>query len=134
VSGLLAAPLLLFMEPLLDFFDDDFVHGATVARILVVAQLFAAAAGPQQHVLIMTGHERPATLVMAAGTGINIVGCLIGIAFFGATGAALATMASIVFCNVALAITIYRRLDLMPGLMAFADRWRSRSAKPVAAE
>lgn len=134
VSGVLAAPLLLFMEPVLRFFGEDFVQGAGIARLLVFGQLIAAAMGPQQHLLTMTGQERLAALAMAVSAGLNIVGCLIGIELFGAIGAAVATTLVVVVWNAIMAVGIYRRLDLLPGLAwAVSERLRSRAARQVAA-
>lgn len=134
VSGILAAPLLLFMEPVLRFFGEDFVQGAGIARLLVLGQLIAAAMGPQQHLLTMTGQERLAALAMAVSAGLNIVGCLIGIALFGAIGAAVATTLVVAVWNAIMAVGIYRRLDLLPGLAwAVSERLRSRAQRQVAA-
>lgn len=133
VSGLLAAPLLVFMEPVLGFFGKDFVEGANIARLLVLGQLIAAAMGPQQHLLTMTGQERLAALAMGVGAALNVVGCLVGIHLFGALGAAVATTVVIVVWNAIMAVGIYRRLDLRPGLVwALSERLRSRAARQVA--
>lgn len=131
VSGLLAAPLLIFMEPVLRFFGDDFVQGAQIARLLILGQLIAAAMGPQQHLMTMTGQERAAAIALTVSAGLNVAGCLVGIKLFGAVGAAAATTLVIVIWNVIMAVSIYRRLHLVPGLVwAMSSRLRSRDARP----
>lgn len=121
-AAVLALPLLLLTEPLLRWFGEDFVACAPIAQILLIGQIFAAAAGPQQNLLTMTGNERAALATMIASAGLNIAGCAIGITLYGATGAAVATTATIVFWTVAMAVCIHRRLGLVPGLAAAIAR------------
>jgi O-antigen/teichoic acid export membrane protein len=113
---MLAVPLLIVLEPLLRWFGHDFVGAAHLARILMIGQIFAAAAGPHQNLLTMTGHERAAAVVMVATAVANLVACAIGVALFGVIGAAVACTAGIILWNVATAVCIYRRLGLIPGL------------------
>jgi O-antigen/teichoic acid export membrane protein/thymidylate kinase len=113
----LALPLLLLTEPLLRFFGDDFVATAPIARILIAGQIFAAATGPQQNLLIMTGHERAAATLIVIGAIMNVFGCAIGIALYGAMGAAVATAATNVIWNAAMAIYISKRLNMTAGLL-----------------
>lgn len=131
---MLAVPLLLALEPLLRWFGKDFIAAVHVAEILMIGQVFAAAAGPHQNLLIMTGHERLAAVVMVASAGANVAACAIGIALFGAIGAAVASTATMVLWNVAIAICVYRRLNLIPGLaVAISVRQISRNpAEPNA--
>jgi O-antigen/teichoic acid export membrane protein len=113
-----AIPLLLLAQPLLAWFGRDFVAGAPIVMILVLGQLFSAACGPQQHLITMTGHERIGATMLAVCAGSNFVGCLLMIDSFGMTGAALATRLALVAWNAAMGVFIYRRLHLMPGLIA----------------
>jgi len=113
----LALPLLLLTEPLLRFFGDDFVATAPIARILIAGQIFAAATGPQQNLLIMTGHERAAATLIVIGAIMNVFGCAIGIALYGAMGAAVATAATNVIWNAAMVIYISKRLNMTAGLL-----------------
>jgi O-antigen/teichoic acid export membrane protein len=123
----LALPLLLLTGPLLRLFGDDFAATAPIAQILVVGQILAAATGPQLNLLTMTGHERVAAAILVVGAIINIVACAISIAFFGAIGAAVATAATNVAWNAAMAIYIYKRVNMIAGLF-FAFREFRRPA------
>lgn len=116
-TTVLALPLLLLTEPLLRFFGEEFVAAVPIAQILVIGQIFAAATGPQQNLLTMTGHERAAATIMIIGATINITGCAIGIALFGAMGAAVATAATNVIWNTTMAIYIYKRVNVTAGLL-----------------
>ncbi|MBN8939921.1 MAG: polysaccharide biosynthesis C-terminal domain-containing protein [Rhizobiales bacterium] len=124
-SALLALPLLFLMGPLLRWFGEDFASGSRIAYILVIGQVFAAATGPQQSLLTMTGHERAAAALMIASAGLNILGCVLGIPRYGPIGAAMATTATMVAWNVAMAIYIHRHLGLVPGLVSGLG-WRRR--------
>jgi O-antigen/teichoic acid export membrane protein len=124
----LALPLLFLTEPLLLLFGHDFDETAPIAQILVFGQIFAAATGPQLHLLTMTGHERAATAIMVVGAIINVVACAIGIALFGTIGAAVATAATNVIWNAAMAIYIYKRLNMIPGLLLAVMEFRRPAA------
>lgn len=113
-----AVPLLLLAQPILLWFGRDFVAGAPVVVVLVLGQVFAAACGPQQHLITMTGRERAGATIFAACACSCFVACVLMISSFGMIGAAWATAGSLVCWNVAMAVFIQRRLHLMPGLVA----------------
>jgi O-antigen/teichoic acid export membrane protein len=98
-TACVAIPLLLLAQPLLAWFGRDFVAGAPIVTILVLGEVFAAACGPQQHLITMTGHERTGATMLAV--------C-----------AAFARTATLIAWNVAMGVFVYRRLRLMPGLVA----------------
>ena len=123
----LALPLLLLTEPLLRFFGDDFVAAAPITQVLIAGQVLVAAMGPQQSLLTMTGRERVAAALMVLGVLINVLGCVIGIALYGAIGAAVATAATNVIWNGAMAIYISKRVNMSAGLpFAIAEFWSTR--------
>ena len=113
-----ALPLLLLTPTLLGWFGPDFVAGAPIVTILVLGQLFAAAAGPQQHLITMTAHEGAGATIFAVCAASNFVASMLMINWLGMTGAALATTGALIAWNIAMAIFIYRRLQLLPGLVA----------------
>jgi O-antigen/teichoic acid export membrane protein len=113
-----AVPLLLLAQPLLAWFGRDFVGGAPIVTILVLGQMVAAACGPQQHLITMTGNERAGAGILAVCAAISFVSCLLMIGSFGMRGAALATMLTLVGWNVAMGVFIHRGLHLVPGLVA----------------
>lgn len=113
----LALPLLVFTEPVLRAFGGEFTSGALIARILVVGQLSAAAVGPQQQLLTMTGHERASAIMMSVAAIINVPGCILGISLDDTVGAAIATSATVVFLSICQAAYIRSRLGIHPGLI-----------------
>jgi O-antigen/teichoic acid export membrane protein len=117
-SACVAIPLILLAQPLLAWFGRDFVAGAPILTILALGQVFAAACGPQQHLITMTGHERAGAAILAVCAASSFAGCIFMIHWFGMTGAAFATTAALVGWNVAMGIFIQRSLRLVPGLAA----------------
>jgi len=123
----LALPLVLLTAPLLQFFGDDFVAAAPITQVLIAGQIFAAAMGPQQSLLTMTGRQRVAAGLMVLGVVINVFGCAIGIALYGAMGAAVATAATNLIWNGAMAIYISKCVHMSAGLpFAIAEFWSNR--------
>ncbi len=122
-----AVPLVAGAPLLLPLFGPEFLAAMPVLMVLVLGQLAAAAAGPQQHLLTMTGHERlGAALMTGAATGAVLGSALLSIPF-GMMGVAAAMSVSMVGWNVAMAVVVARRLHLRPGLACW-DGARSRDA------
>jgi O-antigen/teichoic acid export membrane protein len=113
-----AIPLLLLEQPLLAWFGRDFVAGAPIVTILVLGHVFAAACGPQQHLITMTGHERTGAAILAICAGSSFIACMLMIDSLGTTGVALVMTAALITWNVAMGVFIHKRLHLMPGLFA----------------
>lgn len=119
LSLLGAAPALIIYialgKPILHVvFGADYVAAWVPLVILAGGQFVNAAMGPVGLVLNMTGHERDTVWVMAASALLNVAlnGALIP--FFGMTGAATATAASLVFWNLMLALRVRKRLGFVP--------------------
>jgi O-antigen/teichoic acid export membrane protein len=112
-----AIPLLLLAQPLLAWFGRDFVAGAPIVTILVLGQMFAAACGPQQHLITMTGNERAGAAILSVCAASGFASCLLMIGSFGMTGAAFATMLTLVGWNLVMGVFIHRGLHLVPGLV-----------------
>ncbi len=122
----IGVPLMLLSGPLLRYFGKDFVSGEAVVIILVLGQIFAAACGPQQHLINMTGNERSGAMLLAVCAGLNLAVCLVTIKLFGLPGAALAMTGSLITWNIAMSVYIRRHLNLRLGLVAAFDRLMKR--------
>ncbi len=112
----ISIPLLASAPILLNWFGDDFGAAQPVLAVLLLGQLAAAAGGPQQHLLTMTGHEKQGAVLMAAASAAAIG---LGAAFYGAfgiIGAAAAYATSMAAWNIGMAIFLVRHLDIRPGL------------------
>lgn len=131
-SAILAFPVLIFAGPILRLFGQDFAEHAHVAQILVLGQLVAAAAGPQQNLLMMTGHERSTAAIMLVFAVLTFAACAIAGEKYGATGAAVATSGALVAWSLAMAVHIKMRLGIGPGV--FLPLGRSGAAREATAK
>jgi O-antigen/teichoic acid export membrane protein len=114
----IAAALFVLAEPLLAWFGAGYETGVPALRILLISQVMAASAGSQLYVMTMTGHERSATVLLVSCAMVNAGASAVLIGMFGLTGAAIGTAVSLVVWNVAMALFLWRRLNLLPGVLA----------------
>jgi O-antigen/teichoic acid export membrane protein len=116
----LAAVLILAAHPLLSrLYGSEYAEGASAMRILAFAQLVIVAGGPLGTVLDMSGFERINLLSMAAAVAVNVVLNLTLIPHYGITGAAAATLISVVFARCMLWYQVRIRLGLNAGILRF---------------
>ncbi len=115
----IALPMVLAAPLLLSLFSASFAAASPIVAVLVLGQVVAGAAGPQQHLMTMTGHE-------ATGARMHLGSALFGTALalalvpaFGVLGAAVATTAAMSVWNIAMAVFAFRQLGLRPGLLTF---------------
>ncbi|MDN4988572.1 oligosaccharide flippase family protein [Bradyrhizobium arachidis] len=119
LAGLCIATLLFVLaDPLLAWFGAGYEVGAPAIRILLIAQVLTASAGSQLYVMTMTGHERSAAVLLASCTIVNAGVSAVLISAFGLNGAAIGTAVSLVIWNAVMALFLWRRLDLLPGILA----------------
>jgi O-antigen/teichoic acid export membrane protein len=118
----IALVLAVLAGPLLNWFGPSVEDGVTALRILLLGQMLAASAGSQLYVMTMTGHERSAAALLVISAIANAIASAILTRFFGLTGAAVATSLSLVLWNTAMAFFLWRRLQLVPGVLALF-RW-----------
>lgn len=125
----IALPMALLGHFLLGWFGRDFGAALPILRILLIGQVVAAAAGSQTFLLTMTGQERSAAVLLVASTVGNVALTAALILLIGPLGAAIASTATLVASNVAMALMIWYKLGLRPGL--FACRNRSVALQPT---
>jgi O-antigen/teichoic acid export membrane protein len=65
----------------------------------------------------MTGNERSAAMLLIVSALGNVIVSAVLIRLFGLSGAAIATTTALIGWNVATALFIWRRLDLLPGVL-----------------
>jgi O-antigen/teichoic acid export membrane protein len=114
----IAAALFVLAEPLLAWFGAGYEAGVPALRILLISQVMAASAGSQLYVMTMTGHERSAAVLLVSCAIGNAAASAVLIGLFGLGGAAIGTAVSLVVWNVAMALFLWRRLNLVPGVLA----------------
>jgi O-antigen/teichoic acid export membrane protein len=110
-----AVPLMLAAPELLTLFGKDFAAGAPAVVILIFGQLVAAAVGPQQHMITMTGREAAGAAMQAGGALFSVALCFALAGPLGVVGAAAASSAGVIAWNAAMAVFVLKRLGLRPG-------------------
>jgi O-antigen/teichoic acid export membrane protein len=97
----LPALLLIFILPgfVLGMFGHEFRAGVTPLLLLTVGQFFNAISGSVGAILNMTGREKVLRNIIVLAAGLNIVLNYLLIPPMGMTGAALASMTSVIFWN-----------------------------------
>lgn len=116
-AACIALALWLLAEPLLAWFGRDFGAGVSALHILLIGQVFAADARLQVYLMTMTGHERSAAVLLIGSATANILISAALISLLGLTGAAIATTTILIVWNAAMALFVWRRLRLLPGVL-----------------
>lgn len=103
---------------LLGLFGPEFVMAETSLHILLVSQWVNVAAGSVGYLMIMTGHQRQATAVLAVAAIVNVMLNSVLIPRLGMEGAAVATASTVIAWNIALAWYLRRRTGLASSLFS----------------
>lgn len=101
----------------LGLFGAEYEAGALALRILTVAQLSNALAGPAGFLLSMTGHAKLAGKIVAVVAAANILLNAALIPRFGVAGAAVATGVSVIGWNIVFVLVARRRLGVASTFM-----------------
>jgi O-antigen/teichoic acid export membrane protein len=112
VSVALAAVLLVVPGLVLSLFGGDFGAGATALRLLVLAFVVNALAAFNGMVLIMRGQQQAAMRAALGCLVLDLVLCIALVPPLGATGAAIALLASITVRNVVNSVMVRRLIGV----------------------
>jgi len=96
----------------LGFFGNEYLVGAQVLKILSSVKIFSVIIGPVGILLVMTGHQKQAAIILAAATTIHVFLNLALIPQHGILGAAMSSMISVAFWNTAMAAYSIYKLKL----------------------
>jgi O-antigen/teichoic acid export membrane protein len=107
-SALAGAALIALGKPLLGLFGPEFVAAYPVMIILLAGILMRALAGPAQSLLIVTGHQGVAAVILGITVFINAGMNLLLIPRYGLPGAAAATAIAFAFESIATMIMARR--------------------------
>jgi O-antigen/teichoic acid export membrane protein len=119
---LAAIPLLLFGRELLGLYGADFIGAYPALLILLIGSLVNASTGVVGYLLALTGsHGRVATVTIVA-LAANLVANAILIPRYGATGAAIASVAAQLLWNTALVVQARRLTGVTSWLLAGTRR------------
>ncbi len=104
--------LIVFGKWFLLLYGEEFTAGSVALAILCFGQLINVSAGSVGLILVMTGHEKEASLGFGVGALVNILLNFLLIPKWSKEGAAVATAVSIVVWNVIMAWFVWKRLGL----------------------
>jgi O-antigen/teichoic acid export membrane protein len=125
-AACIALVLAVFAELVLRWFGPGFSEGVPALRILLLGQVIAASAGSQQYVMTMTGHERSAAAILILSACANAIFSVTLINLIGLTGAAISMTGALIVWNLTMALFLWRRLQLVPGMLALFRSPRAR--------
>jgi O-antigen/teichoic acid export membrane protein len=104
--------MIFFGRWFLLLFGQQFTEGTLALAILAGGQLVNVACGPVGTVMMMTGHERVTTRVMAISAITGLCASALLIRIWGLPGAAVGATASLVVWNVLLVLEAHRHLAI----------------------
>ncbi|MDC9724094.1 MAG: flippase [Urechidicola sp.] len=104
--------LFIFPEFFLSFFGEDYVVGANVLRILLVAQLTNVITGPVGPVFQMTGNQKKLQNFIIIALIVNIILSLLLVMHFNLEGVAFASAIGMMFWNVIGSMYLKRKLKI----------------------
>ena len=113
-----ASILVIFGKPLLSIFGREFLPAYTPLLILTASRVVEAYAGPVGQLLAMVGKHTLVAVLLVVPTIMNIALNFYFIPRFGESGAALATLISVIAWNVTLLIASGRKLGLDPSMFS----------------
>jgi O-antigen/teichoic acid export membrane protein len=119
VSLPLCIILIIWGREVLSLFGAEFSQGSHALVYLASAQLFSALAGSVGFIMIMTGHQHQANLILVVSAIVNIVANYFLIPEFGINGAAYATSISIVAWNLLMYLYTHRIVGLNPTILCW---------------
>lgn len=110
--------LMQWSEQILSLFGTQFTSGSEALIYLAGAQLFSALAGSVGFIMIMTGHQNQANLILIISALVNVVANYYLIPMFGINGAAYATALSIFTWNFFMYIYTRKKVGINPTVMS----------------
>ncbi len=105
--------VLVFGDVVLAFIGKEYTETVDLLAIIGCGQLINCFLGSTGTILDMTGHQKDHLTILVLGLAINLVLGLILVKPYGTYGVAIATVCSVLAWNVAGAILVHRRLNLI---------------------
>ena len=111
--------IVILAKPVLSYFGSDFLVGASSLIVLVIGQLIVAGAGSQLQILAMTGNQRISAQIILYCVVFGFITANIAVQYWGLFGVAVSTTASLFVWNLMMAIFLWKKLGLKPGIYGF---------------
>jgi len=100
----------IFSDFILGLFGEDFKQAWPLLFILLFGQLVSSLFGPVDFVLSMTGRQKELSIVVSIGAVATLILCPLLISFYGALGAAIATVIAILIWKLAAFAVVWSKL------------------------
>lgn len=117
-TGLIIIVLVLSGQWVLQIFGAEFVVAFAPMLILGAAQMMNALLGPVDFVMAMTGHQAQSLRIFFVATALNIALNLLLIPLYGMIGAAVATLATLIFWKLFMLVYIRRKIGVEASILA----------------
>ena len=108
----------LLGEYLLGLFGAEFVEGMAPFLILLAGNVLISVAGSGGFLMPMTGHQNQHAIQVAIAAAVNVVLNAILVPLYGISGAAIATVISMVTWNVLMLSYVWRHLRINPTIFS----------------
>lgn len=103
--------LLSFSNFIMGLFGDEFILGVPALILLTIAQFVNVSTGAVGELLNMTNYQKTKQKIVMTAAVVNIILNYILIPIYSINGAAIATMISIIFWNIAMVIKVKEKLN-----------------------
>jgi len=110
--------LAVFGKFVLSLFGLEFIVAFVPLLILLCGQVVNALAGSVGYIMIMTGHQNQAGVIVTVSAAINIILNALLIPLMGLTGAAVSTTFTMILWNFGMLLYVHRRIGLSSTLIA----------------
>lgn len=104
--------ILIFHKFLLGLFGEEFISGKIILFVLCIGQVITSLAGPVGVILQMIGKQKIFRNIVLIALVLNIIFTVWLTPIYGGLGAAISTVISITFWNLASAIYLKRKLNI----------------------
>ncbi len=114
---------IVLSEPILSLFGEEFTKGNLALILLCIGQLVNVFSGSVGYILQMTSHEKAFQIIILCSLIINIILNYSLIPVYGLTGAAFASMVSLIMWNIVSVYIIHKKIHIItPYLWLCIDR------------
>lgn len=112
ISMAIILGIVVFHEFLLGLFGDEFKSGKLILFVLCIGQVITSFAGPVGVILQMIGKQHIFKNIVLVALALNIIFTIWFTPLYGGVGAAIATVISIAFWNLASVLFLKRKLNI----------------------
>jgi O-antigen/teichoic acid export membrane protein len=109
--------MIIFGKQILSLFSQEFTAAYWPMVILTLGQIVNSLAGSVGALMIMTGHQKNASIFIAIGMITNITLSIILIPKFSIIGAAISMSASLIIWNLLMFIYVLKKIRLNPSIL-----------------